>query len=240
MRRAIFVFLLLLAAAHAALDQSYVQTVARNGSSAIEKTMEVTIFANQLTSDGLQRMQQVCASGPRFDCSVDVDAKTVLMREGFAPGGYYSFSTDYGVPSITYTLTIDRIPTDRFSNDLDRLLAAANVTDSSGGGAARPIDLKDAATNQENAVLLKQFKANITYTIRMPVAIYDARAGGVQGSVSGNEVSFDLVEVLSESRPIVVRSSELNSGYLLAIGGVIVLAALSVTFFTSKGIRRKK
>lgn len=239
MRRSMFVLLMLSLAAFAALDQSYSQVVSRNGTSTITRTSDITIFAGQLTVQALEKMAAACEESDSLDCSVDIGEKKVTFRESFAPGGYYSMSSDYGFPFITHTLTIDRIPTDRFSSSLDKLLRASGVAGEQ-GASIRPIELADKKTAQENAQILRSVNANITYTILMPIAVSEARAGNVSGSVEGAGVAFDLVEVIGAGEPIVVVGRELNLGYMVAAAGVIVLAALALSFFGTKKPRRKK
>ncbi|MCI0504267.1 hypothetical protein L0Y65_06185 [Candidatus Micrarchaeota archaeon] len=244
MRREIFALLLLSVIGGAALDQSYMQAVSRNGASVIEKTMEVTLFSNQLSQEGLARMGEVCRTSDTLNCSVDVENKKITMAESFSSGGYYTLTSDYGIPFITYTLTLGKVPTDEFSNSLERLLVAANATEYSGGsGAVKPIDLADREANAESAGVLKMLKANLTYTITMPSQVSEARAGNISGMVSGPSARFDLVSVMEESAPIVVRSQEPNYGYIIAIAGVVVLAALAFSFLGTrpdKAAKRKR
>jgi hypothetical protein len=242
MRREIFAILLLSLVASAAIDQSYIQTVSRNGASSMAKTMEIAVFSNQLATEGLAKMADYCEKSSGINCSVDVEAKKIVITESFASGGYYAFSNEYGIPSITYTVAISRVPTDRFSNSLSRLLVAANATEYSGtGGSAKSIDLSDTEGNAEAAAILKSLKANITYTVIMPSGVSEAKAGSVIGKISGQTASFDLLEVMSESGgPIVVKSQELNYGYLIAIAGIVVLGALALSFAGTRPSRRKK
>jgi hypothetical protein len=227
--------------AGAAIDQSYVQTVHRNGTSSIEKTMEVAIFSDQFASDGLERMDAYCSKGKGIDCSVDVEKKRVTITESFASGGYYAFSSDYGLPFITHTLVIDRIPSDRFATLFERLLIESNATPGLvSGGTVKPTDLGDEEANSEVVAALRLIQANITYTVVMPVAVSEAGAGNASGSIDGSSASFDLVEVLDASKPITVKSRELNLGYLVAIAGVVVLVALALSFFGMKPAKRRK
>ncbi|MEW6722302.1 MAG: hypothetical protein AB1324_03505, partial [Candidatus Micrarchaeota archaeon] len=134
MRRELLASLILISAAFAALDQTYVHTILPDGSSEMEKTMEITIFSNQLTETGLEDMRELCATSSRVRCEVDVESKTVTMWDDFETGGYYTFSSDYGIPFITHTATIVKIPTDRFSVLLQRVLIDSNATPPVAGG----------------------------------------------------------------------------------------------------------
>lgn len=243
MRREL-ILLLALSLAWGAVDQTYVHTVSRDGSSVMEKESELTIFATELDEEDFQRMKAVCESGSRVQCSVDVEEKTVSITEEFAAGGYYTYSTNYGFPFITYTMVVDKIPNDRFSSSLSRLLVEANVTDPSmGGGSVNPIDFEDAVNNREVARILRGIGANLTYIVNFPVPVSEASAGNVSGSISGNSVTFDLISLLEASEPVSIKSSELNLGYFVIIAGVLVVAGLAFSFFWSKplkGPRKKK
>ncbi len=238
MRREILAVLLLALVSGAALDQTYVQTVSRNGTSVIEKSMQITIFSNQLTADALAKMDAYCKAQKSAGCSVDVAGKTVTMSDVFPPGGYYEFSSDYGLPFITHTVKVTRVPTDRFSSILDGILRGANVTSSSGGSAAA-LDLLDAKANRENAKVLRQLGVNITYAIVMPSPVSEASSGNYTASIDGQTARFDLVEVLDQSQPMVVRSNEANLGYLTVIAGAIVIVAIAISFMGSKTVKRK-
>ncbi|NYZ74360.1 hypothetical protein H0O00_04415 [Candidatus Micrarchaeota archaeon] len=235
MRVEIIAVLILLAIplAAAALDQSYVHVVARDGTSTMEKSMELAVFSNQLTSDALEKMAVLCKSDRDLDCDVDVANKKVAIREKLSPGAYYSFSSDYGLPDITHTLVINSIPSDRFAADLDDLLVGAGVTESS-GGSVDSIDLRDKTANNKSVYYLKLLKVNITYTVTMPLDIAEARAGDVAGEISGNSATFDLVKVMEESEPITVRCTELNLGYMVGIAGIAVIAVLAFLFLSGR------
>jgi hypothetical protein len=104
----------------------------------------------------------------------------------------------------------------------------------------KPTDLGDEEANSEVVAALRLIQANITYTVVMPVAVSEAGAGNASGSIDGSSASFDLVEVLDASKPITVKSRELNLGYLVAIAGVVVLVALALSFFGMKPAKRRK
>jgi hypothetical protein len=242
MRRAIIGILLLAIIADAALDQHYVQTVARGGGSSISVTSEVALFEGMLSEGGLERMARACEKGMDFECVVDAGNRTVTLSEDYAPGGYYTYSSEYGIPFITHTLTVGRIGTDRFSRAMDDLLDEANATNGSSGagGTSKAIDLSDKARNAESARVMRLVGANVTYAVIMPSQVSEARAGGATGAMSGNRAEFDLAAVLAESKPMVVKSQEINFGFLIAIAGVAALIALAVSFARTKPGKRKK
>ncbi len=242
MRREIFAILLLAMVAGAALDQTYVHTASRDGGAAVEKTMELAVFSNQLTPGALERMADACERDSSLGCSVDAQAKTVVLSLSLSPGGYYTFSSEYGLPSVVHTLSVEKIPTDKFSDALGDLLAAANATEAEQvRGTVKPLSLTDKDENAANAGILKALGASITYRIVMPSEVTYAAAGDVEGKIDGRIAEFAVVDVMADSAPLVVRSEELNWGYLLLIAMVVVLGALAYSFLRSgKPKKRKK
>lgn len=238
MRREILIVLLFSALVNAALDQSYVHTVSRDGSSTIAKSTDLSVFSNLMDEGASGKIAEFCQTDGGIDCWVD--DKTVTISERFSRGPYYTFTADYGIPYITYSLEVKRVPRDRFATSLDNLLFAAGVAESPGEGLVSPIDLGDEEANMESVHFMRRFGANVTYTVNMPARIHEAGAGEVDGMVSGSTVQFDLIEVMEESEPITVTSRELNFGYLTLIALVIVMAGLALSFFRAKKAKKKR
>lgn len=237
MRREILALLILTAFASAALDQSYAMSISRDGSSVISKSFNLALSSDGLDGDALGKISDICQSDSAVGCSVEGTRLTI--SEGFSPGEYYSFDAEYGLPSITYTVTLKKIPDDKFSLALDGLMRKAGALSGS-QGTASPIDLGEEQKNRENAMFLRKFNANMTYMVLMPTNIGYAMAGNTSGMVSGESASFDLLSLMEESRPVVIKSSELNMGYLIILAAFVVLGALAVSFFKSKPARKKK
>jgi hypothetical protein len=238
MRRVILALLLFSFVVNASLDQAYVHTVSRDGSSTMTRDTDLTIFADVLGEGAFQSVDGLCDTNASLRCSVD--GETVTIKEKLKQGTYYSLTADYGLPFITYTLVVKKVPTDRFSSSLDNLLVVAGAVEEAGTSRVRPMDLRDKSTNIPDAEYLKKFDANLTYSIEMPAGIYEATAGDVDALLSGNTAQFDLVEVLGESEYMTVKSRELNLGYLALIAMAITLAALAFSFFTHKRPRKRR
>ncbi len=236
MRREILAILLISTLANAAMDQAYTHTVSREGTSEITRSIDISIFTTELEASAIEKMKEICEEDPQITCSVE--GNTIAITEEFSPEGYYKFEAEYGLPEITYTLTQKKIPADRFSISLDKLLLEAGAIEES--KPAPPIDLTDREKNVKTAELLERFKITITYTINMPTPIYEAYAGNISAPVSGSSVTFDIVEVMAESEPIVVRSRELNTGYLIIIAAVMIVGLLALLFFRKRPGKRKK
>jgi len=238
MRMIIAALILLSLVANAAVDQHYEQTLKRDGTSTIVKSMEINIFAADLDERALEKISDTCNTSQRIRCSVE--GQTITIEDDFSPGNYYIFKTEHGLTAIEYTLTVNKIPTDRFSMLLEELLDEAEVVEST-GGSADPLDLLDKEGNAESVYFLKRFEANITYSVNMPVAITEAGAGGVNATVLGERtVRFDLVDIMEEGQPITVKSQEMNVANIILVVAVIVLGALAYSFFRQKPKKKKK
>jgi len=233
--RQIIALSIFLALSSATMDQTFVQDVRKDGTSTIEKTMDISIFANQLPGSSLQMMADFCSKTTKASCSVDTASKIITIKEAFAPGSYYSVDSEFGLPYTTETLTIERIPNDRFGQTLNMILAAANISDSGGVPA-----LNLRSDNNQSAMVLRKLKANLTYTVKMPSAVAEAKAGSYSASIDGNNARFDLIEVLSQSQPMVVVTKETNVVAVVVIIMVIVLAALAYSFFATRPSKTRK
>jgi len=223
--RNIMILLLLAAVAGATFDQSYVQSVAGDGSSSIVKTQDLSVFSNAVSFPALAA---TCAAMSSVQCSVS--GQTMTITERLIPnGGYYTYMTDNGFPLITNTLIVNKVPNDLFGADLARVLYAANA--SSSGGQSIAIDL--TADNRDVVSALKQFKVNLTYVVDLQTGATEASAGNVTGIIAGNTVTFDLVDVMASGQPIVIKSQQLNLGAIVLILGVAVIAWLAYSFFVT-------
>jgi len=233
MRRGILALLLLSMLMSGAIEQTFVHTMSSDGNSTMAKTMDISLFATQLPGSAMQKVESYCRSGGGIVCTMNAGTKVLGITETLRPGGYYTYTADYGLPFVTYTLTVSSLPNDVFAADIDNILRDANVT-TRGSAAVKALDLTDKTGNAESLPVLKRLKANLTYTVTMPAAIAEAKAGKVKGSVSGPTASFDLLDVMGEGAPIVVVSRELNSFTLVAILAVLTVGAMSYSFFFPK------
>ncbi|MBN1169595.1 hypothetical protein JXA56_01090 [Candidatus Micrarchaeota archaeon] len=223
--KGIIFLLLLTAAVSAGLDQFYEQKVLISGESVVEKTMDISLFSDD---EALAKVEQVCSQ--KEYCSLD--NKTITITEKFAPGPYYQYNDNYGL-FIEYEITVKRIPTDKFSRSLDSILKEAGAIDEI-GSAAEPLDLLDKEANRKSAEFLRKFNVNIVYAIDMPAEISEARAGNVSGKIEGSRATFDIIEIMQDSDVIVVKSSQINMGYIITVTGIASLAVLAILFTRKK------
>ncbi|MFH0738209.1 MAG: hypothetical protein V1827_06210 [Candidatus Micrarchaeota archaeon] len=222
----------------AAFEQTYVQTVSPDGSSDIIKSAELTVVAIPLAPGSFERMAEICqGSGGR--CSVDPETRMIVLSESFEPGTYYTYSTEYGILMTTHTLTVNSIPTDRFGKALDDLfLEAEAITEV--GGPVRPIVLSEKARNKEGSDAIRSFGANLTYVVNMPGGVIEAHAGDMEAAIDGRSATFDLLEVMGDSEPLIIKSSEINLTYIVLFCGILVIGYLAYTFLKPQPAKKKK
>lgn len=221
--RNLIVFLMLAAMASGAFDQSYVQTVASDGSSVIAKTQDISPFSSIVSIPALGKACQMLSS---VQCAVQGQDMTITERFP-ASNGYYTLMQEDGFPYIIYMLIITKIPNDVFSADVERVMAAANA--SSGGAAAPAIDI--SADNSAAVAVLRSLNVNVIYTVEMPVQPFES-----SGTIEGDSVTFNVVDVMDAKAPMVVKARQLNVGMLVLILGIMVIAGLAYSFF---GMSRK-
>jgi len=202
------------------LTQEYVQTVDSSGSSYVEETRDLSVVLQLFPEGTIGQISQACVSNPALGCSVS--GTSVTTRIYLSPdSGYCSVSTEYGLPFTTTTLTVNKLPNDRFDEAFLNLLTAAGLP--SGKSRAVSIDLRDKENNAVKAAAFKDAGIGLTYAAVMP---------------NGYTETVDLVELLADSSPIVVRTQELNVWLISLIAGVLVLGAFALSFFQKKKKKR--
>ncbi len=235
--RFIAIALLILASSlsFAGMDQYYVASVQRDGFIDITKSQDISLFSSTLPADAFERIASVCVQDPTLRCSMDAQKKVLTITERFPYSTIYStLSPDYGFPYVTYTLVVKQIPTDRFAEGVENILVKANLSQAGEGTLPASLDL--SVNNAESAAFLRMVGVNLTYAVVMPGAVKEAYSGNVTGVVVGERATFDLIEVFGSPNPIIIKSSELNGGYIVLAAAIVVLAAFAISFF---GIGRK-
>lgn len=212
--------------------QTYEQTMDLDGDSVITREEDANLFLGLFGDDALQKIEQVCAEDSSLGCSYS-EGKLKLTENFQLKDGYYQFETSYGLPYIEYTLEVNKIPTDRFMKKLSEVLVAAGLSDYT-DQSGRAIDLSNKEENAEMAKLMRDSQLGIAYVIEMQGEIFVASAGEANGDVEYSRVTFSLEDVLSESEPIVVKSRELNLGFILFILAILIMGAFAASFFFGK------
>ncbi len=200
--------------------QTYEHTFGQSGNSLIVETRDLTSYIQSYPQGALERLAGACAANPSLGCSVSGVSMTTTIA--MSPGGDYAFSSDYGIPFVTTTLTVSRIPSDQFDSALNRALVAADLTAS--GSSAKPLDLRDADANARLASAWKSVGMTKTYTVVMP---------------NGYSKTYDVIALLEDSRPVTLVTQDLNFGFLVVALGVLVLGAFAASFFMDKRKKRK-
>jgi hypothetical protein len=216
MKRYIIMFILISLLLTGSITQLYTHKVDALGDSRITESRNISFFLSLLPTDALQRINDICLVNSSLDCSLQ--NTTLTMSLDLESGNdYYSLTTDNGFPFVTTTLTINKIPTDLFDDRINSILLSSKLV--SDEGSAKPIDLTDKSTNRAKAAALKSSGFEIAYSVEMP----------------NKKVSnYDLVAILEDSKPIVVKTQEINSWTIALAVGIILVLFVSASFFGKK------
>ena len=210
------VFLLLVCLLLTGSTQVYNQRVDSLGNSVIEEKQDMSIFLSLLPDGALDDITAVCSSYGDLECQVE--GTTITMVVQVQPdNSYYTLKTDNGLPFIMTTFTLDKIPTDAFDSRINEVLAKAGL--SSGKSSSSSIDLNDVEGNRAKADAFRASDISVEYNIIMP---------------NGQASKYDLVELLIDSKPIVIQTYELNIWLIILILGIGALGYLAYTFFGKK------
>lgn len=209
------------------LDQSYVHTFSIDGTSKIERTMDLQIFSSSLGADGINKLQKFCDHSPTYSCKVDLEKNALSISLDLKSGEYYSFTSSYGLNS-EYLVTINSIPTDLFAQKMEKILTDSKIDANLSSFSIPSIDL--TKNNKESADTLRSLGVKINYRLIMPAAVSSSDAPA--SKISNKEVSFDLIDSLYTSKKITTKASELNFGYIIILIAIIIV--LSLTFFFRK------
>ena len=213
-------FLMILSVAFSAGSQTYAHEVDFLGSSTIEEKRDLSLFLNLLPKTAVTDMEIVCQTYAELDCAIDANSLVIRVNVP-EKNSYYTLSTDYGIPFTTTNLTIDKIPTDLFDNRINSILKKANLTE--GSGFSKPINLKNKEDNLALSDALMNAGVDSNYIIVMP---------------NGERSEVNMIELLSDSAPIVVTSYSLNLWLIFLIIGIGAVAGLSYMFFGNRRGRR--
>jgi hypothetical protein len=201
--------------------QTYVQTFDSSGNSMIVEQKDMSSYLQSYPVGSLDRLAAACSASPSLGCSVEGTIITITLK--MTPdSGYYAFQSSYGLPFITSTATVGKIPSDLFDSALNQVFIATDLTNSS--SSAKAVDLADKATDARLSAAWKSVGINETYTMVMP---------------NGYSETYDLVSLLADAQPMTATVQELNMGAIVLIVGIIVLAAFAASFFFTKQKKKK-
>lgn len=203
-----------------AIAQECTQSVQRDGSAFITKTTDVSLLGSEVDA---AKVQKLCAENANYGCQVE-NGKLSITVPVESKNTYYTLQTDYGILDITYTFTLNAVPNDLFSQRINALLVGA------GYSAGNDYEASQVWKKNENlAQTLKTF-GDISYTVTMPGEVIETSTG----SKTGSTATFLLSDVLSGDGGAVVKSRELNWGYIILIVLVLVLAGFAASLLIGK------
>lgn len=224
------------------ISQTFYQKVGRDGTSEITSSTDFTglasiasfgwISGEEMMEHMPKVLENLCINASNADPSLvcSADGAKLTLKKSFTPDdGYYEFSSEADILSITYTLKVNSIPLDRFGVAPKVHLPIVGIGPLEKVDAivlSKKVENKRMATQMEK---IRGFTAH--YVVEMPGEIIYASAGKYNAVINGSTATFDLVEVLSNSEPLIVKSEEFNLTALMLIAGAIFLVAIVVLFY---------
>jgi hypothetical protein len=211
----------------------YTHKVERNGDSVLSTKIDMSaitkLAAGMNASKGSEtdlEFAKVCDDAKKQNSNITCTyASGIITLSGPLKndGKQYAFSTDRGLTTVRYTLTLEKLP--EIVSGLGQ-----NLSGAAGGQAVQQpqeslkfTDPKAAQQAKQSASLMK-----IAYTVEMPGKIVQAEGADV---VSGSSAKFDVLKMMENSQNIVVVSEEADYtelGYLVAV--VLVLGGIFMLF----------
>ncbi len=218
----------------ATMDHTYMQTINEKGDSFFTRITRGEVFPEGSNTSAIE---QICQEGVIAKCKVNQSSQTtqidITLKE---KEGYYTISTDYGFPFITHVVKIERIPTDKISEQMIEILKQSGFTKRIQPASA--VDL--LADNKESARALKSFQANIQYEIKVPGLINEATFAEQRINFEGEKVTIDFTKLLEKQGELKIVSSEMNWAYISAAVAVLVIVAFGASFIFDKKVQMQK
>jgi hypothetical protein len=227
MKRIFLFFMLLTITMCIAISQTYVHIVNQDETSSITQITDLAIYG-LFDSSMPTKMADTCkkVSEPDIDCTVTgnrLNLNTTMNKNN----GYFTLENDYGFPYITYTLTINALPNDKFH--------AAMIKAS--GVSTQAAESQNLSKKEDNKILSSQLKAmnmELNYVVALPGELISATAGSYQANISNGSALFVMSDVFADSEPLVIKSKSLNLGALAMLVGVVFLVVLAYLYLKSK------
>jgi hypothetical protein len=205
------------------ISVEYDQAVHRDGSSLITENVDLNAL---LALSNVSQMASPCQNitgGEDVACTYS-DGVLSLSQNFTADSGAYSFNRTFEFPYVIYTLEARRLPqlADTTAEATGSLAGSTNVS----GNFSSPSSRLAGPT-------LRAAGVQITYVIEMPGEIFEAQ----NGQVTDGRAKYDVLELMSKGKDIVVRSREPD---LLALGliGIAALAVLGAAGYLFFGKRK--
>lgn len=218
----------------ATMDHTYIQKIDEKGNSIFTRVTKGEVFPEGSNQSAIE---QICSEKVVANCKINQSSQTtqiiINMKES---EGYYSIDTDYGFPFITHTIKIEKIPTDKISEEMITILKQSGFTKRIQPASA--VDL--LADNRESARALKEFQTNIQYELTVPGLINEASFAEEAVEFQGEKVTIDFVKLLEKPGELKIVSSEMNWAYISAAIAILVIVAFGASFVFDKKVQKQK
>lgn len=218
----------------ATMDHTYMQTINEKGDSIFTRITKGEVFPEGSNTSAIE---QICKEAVVARCMINQSSQTtqieITLKE---KEGYYTISTEYGFPFITHIVKIERIPTDKISEQMIQILKQSGFTKRIQPASA--VDL--LADNKESARALKSFGAEIEYEVKVPGLINEASFAEEKINFQGERATVDFTKLLEKQGELKIVSSEMNWAYISAVIAVLVIVAFGASFIFDKKVQMQK
>jgi ribosomal protein S8 len=216
------------------MDHTYIQTINEKGDSIFTRITKGDVFPEGSNTSAIE---QICKEGVIAKCKVNQSSGTAEITINLKENErYYSINTEYGFPFITHVVKIERIPTDKISEEMIQILKQSGFTKRIQPASA--VDL--LADNRESARALKSFGAEIEYEVKVPGLITDASFAEEKINFDGERITIDFTKLLEKQGELKIISSEMNWAYISAAVAVLVIVAFGASFIFDKKVQMQK
>lgn len=214
------------------IDMIYTQKVSADGTSTIELDVDATkllgMMGSQMPPEYLAnvsaQLEASCVEARAQGVECKAEGTKIIKSRKFTPqDGVYSFESSGGLFGSKYKVAVNKIPVVSFS--------AGTGNTGMAGGQTEDIILSDKAKNVQTAAGMQQMQATMKYVVEMPAPITKATAGKYEAKIDGNRATFDLLEVMESSEPLVIEAEAGGGWALIAIIAVVVAVVLILLFF---------
>jgi hypothetical protein len=197
----------------------YTQKLDRDGNSVMTETIDMSVLlsAGSQYASASDQLSGICVNITKGETDVNCTyrdgvinvSKVMLLREN-----QYNFSKSSEFPYTVYTLEIRKLP---------ELIKSDSLSSNAGSDTQTDSDFK-ASSAKLGATTLKTAGASLTYSVEMPGDIISAENGEIAADANGKKYAkFDVLELMTDGKYLVVKSKELDMPLLALIGGGVVL-----------------
>jgi len=213
----------------------YTQTLDRDGNSVIMESIDMSalLSAGSQYASSSEELSNVCVNITKGETDINCtysDGVLIVSKAVMLGENQYLFNKTSEFPYTVYTLEVRKIPQ----------IVESNASSALGSDSQTDSDFKDPSAKL-GASTLKAAGASLTYSVEMPGELIRAENGEIVADSSGKKFAkFDVLELMTDGKYILVKSKELDMPLLMLIGGgiVLLLGGIAVAFVLLKAMKK--